>query len=348
MASALGTAKHYVVTQFKRAIRKTRASIKSKERVEREFRDKYFAEIPVHIEAIDDFRVENFPDCGPYPWLDRPDALGQIDKKLAAGILTDNEAAQCRKWVNDGYIIIPNSVPDTKLDEMWAAYEKAAACGKIKIPIEPAGDGDIFPGRFLNPHLKVKQLDDLLRHATFDYWNRLLIGIEPVPFQTITAHKGSQQKTHSDTIHMTSYPLGYLTAAWVAFEDIHPDSGPLVYYPGSHKLPYQVSQAAGILAGEWMQSSSAYAAKYEPFVERLIEREKLKPHYFCAKKGETLIWHANLLHGGSPRKDYKHSRKSVVCHYFFKGAFSYHDLAGVAADTERKKVDDTSLDDMLM
>src|SRR5436190_9134854 len=105
MGSALGTAKHYVVTQFKRAIRKTRASMKSKTRVDREFRDRYFAEIPVNIEAIDEFRVENFPACGPYPWLDKPDALEQIDKKLAAGTITANDAAQCRKWVTDGYII---------------------------------------------------------------------------------------------------------------------------------------------------------------------------------------------------------------------------------------------------
>ena len=69
---------------------------------------------------------------------------------------------------------------------------------------------------------------------------------EPAPFQTITSHKGSQQQEHSDSIHMTTYPIGYLTAAWVAFEDIHPDSGPLVYYPKSHRLPYIFSRDVGI------------------------------------------------------------------------------------------------------
>ncbi|MDP6776601.1 MAG: hypothetical protein QGI83_07545 [Candidatus Latescibacteria bacterium] len=26
---------------------------------------------------------------------------------------------------------------------------------------------------------------------------------------------------------MTTYPLGYLAAAWIAMEDIHPDCGPV-------------------------------------------------------------------------------------------------------------------------
>ena len=50
------------------------------------------------------------------------------------------------------------------------------------------------------------------------------------------SHKGSQQGAHSDSIHMTTYPIGYLSAAWIAFEDIHPDSGPQLFYPGSHRL----------------------------------------------------------------------------------------------------------------
>ena len=69
---------------------------------------------------------------------------------------------------------------------------------------------------------------------------RLLMDREPRALQTIASHKGSQQGLHSDSIHMTTYPLGYLTAAWIAFEDIDPDCGPLVYYPGSHRLPYCV------------------------------------------------------------------------------------------------------------
>jgi len=41
----------------------------------------------------------------------------------------------------------------------------------------------------------------------------------------------------------------------------------------------------------------------------------------------VLIWHANLIHGGSMRRNIRLSRKALVCHFFVKGAFVYHDLA---------------------
>jgi len=127
---------------------------------------------------------------------------------------------------------------------------------------------------------------------------------------------------------MTTYPLGYLTAAWIAFEDIHPDSGPLEYYPGSHRLPYVFSKDVGITERDFKQNGyTSYQAKYEPYVRELIARHGLEPEHFHARKGDVLIWHANLIHGGSARRDLRLSRRAVVCHFFVKGSFVYHDLA---------------------
>jgi hypothetical protein len=38
---------------------------------------------------------------------------------------------------------------------------------------------------------------------------------------------------------------------------------------------------------------------------------------FLPKRGEVLIWHANLLHGGKPVQDRSSRRWSQVIHYFF-------------------------------
>jgi ectoine hydroxylase-related dioxygenase (phytanoyl-CoA dioxygenase family) len=151
---------------------------------------------------------------------------------------------------------------------------------------------------------------------------------DPRPLQTIASHKGTQQGLHSDSIHMTTYPLGYLTAAWIAFEDIDPNSGPLVYYPGSHRLPYVFSKDVGISEEDFKRDGYApYHARYEPYIRKLVEESGIEPHYFHAKKGDVLIWHANLVHGGSRREDLALTRRAVVCHFFVKGAFVYHDLA---------------------
>jgi Phytanoyl-CoA dioxygenase (PhyH) len=289
---------------------------------------RFFADQAVRFSQVPAFRAEHFPYAGPYPWLDRPDALDRIEEKLKRGELTEAEAEQCRCWSRHGYIIVKKLVDDPTLDAVWAAYEKAVGSGRIGLQPEPAGDDDPYPGRYLNPHKKSASFCRILKHAELLRWIRLLMEREPKPLQTITSHKGSQQGVHSDSIHMTTYPLGYLSAAWIAFEDIHPDSGPLVYYPGSHRLPYVFSRDVNISESDYKREGyAAYQAKYEPFIRELLSKHGLKPHYFHAKKGDVLLWHANLIHGGSARRDLQYSRRAVVVHFFVKGAFVYHDLA---------------------
>ncbi|HWF07100.1 MAG TPA: phytanoyl-CoA dioxygenase family protein [Bryobacteraceae bacterium] len=294
-----------------------------------------FAEQELKLSSLPSFRAEHFPYSGPYPWLDLPDAEEQIASRLRAGTLTAEDAALCRYWSANGYVIVRNLIEHEALDDVWGNYEKAVAAGKIKLLPEKAADDDPYPGRFLNPHKKVGAFCRILKHAELLRTIRLLMEREPRPLQTIASHKGSQQGLHSDSIHMTTYPLGYLTAAWIAFEDIDPDCGPLVYYPGSHKLPYLFSKEVGISEEDFRKEGYApYHARYEPRIREMVA--EMTPSYFHARKGDVLIWHANLVHGGSARRNMALSRKSVVCHFYVKNAFVYHDLA--AAQSKQQYV----------
>ena len=287
-----------------------------------------FADQPLNVSKLPSFRAEHFPYSGPYPWLDQPDAPDRIERKLRQGEISAEEAEQCRYWAANGYIIIPGLIGRAILEDVWDAYEKAVRSSKIRLQADPAGEDDPYPGRFLNPHKKLGAFCQILKHPGLLGWIRLLMEREPKPLQTITSHKGSQQGLHSDSIHMTTYPLGYLTAAWIAFEDIHPDSGPLEYYPGSHRLPYVFSKDVGITGPDFKKDGyKSYQAKYEPYVRELIAKHGLEPDHFHARKGDVLIWHANLLHGGSARRNLQLSRHALVCHFFVKGSFVYHDLA---------------------
>jgi ectoine hydroxylase-related dioxygenase (phytanoyl-CoA dioxygenase family) len=46
---------------------------------------------------------------------------------------------------------------------------------------------------------------------------------------------GSQQEAHQDTIHLTPFPAGYMCGTWIALQDVVPDSGELIVYPGNHR-----------------------------------------------------------------------------------------------------------------
>ena len=291
---------------------------------------------PVDIKQIPFPRSECFPASGPVPWLDRPDADARIEDRLRARELTEAEADVCRRWSRDGYVIL-KVFDDARLDAAWSAYERAYERGDIHLPQSDSA-ADPYPGRLMNAHVSIPELQSLQRDPVLLRWLRLLVGRDPIPYQSIVYWKGSQQKAHSDAIHLSSHPHGYMNAAWIPFEDIHPDSGPLEYYPGSHRLPYAMSREVGIKQNEFMRDGdSVYVNKYEPFIERTVAQHGLKAVTTCPKKGEALLWHNNLIHGGAPRRNVKLSRKSVVYHYFSKGAVAYHDLANAYASPERLK-----------
>jgi ectoine hydroxylase-related dioxygenase (phytanoyl-CoA dioxygenase family) len=108
-----------------------------------------------------------------------------------------------------------------------------------------------------------------------------------------------------------------MAGVWVALEDMDDDNGPLVYYPGSHKLPELSMADIGAAA------TKADYDRYEAHVADLIEREGLEPHHATISKGQGLIWAANLLHGGSPQNDRSRTRHSQVTHFFFEGCKYY-------------------------
>jgi hypothetical protein len=282
-------------------------------------------ERPVRAPAV--FRATAFPDAGPLPWLDRPDALDAVERKLNRGEISAREAELARRWARDGAVVLERFFEDARLDATWDAYERALEAHAVT-PDAEATDADPLPGRTLNAHFGVREIGALLHDAAVVELVSFLLGAEALPFQTIMGHKGSEQHPHSDAIHMTTYPLGYLAAAWIAFEDISADGGPLVYYPGSHRLPYVFSDDVGISAEDFQRLGyGPYAERYEPRIAELIASEHLEPVYFTPRKGDVLLWHANLLHGGSLRARPGSSRRALVCHYFARGCVTYHDLS---------------------
>lgn len=152
-----------------------------------------------------------------------------------------------------------------------------------------------------------------------------LIDGTPVLFQSINFLKGSEQHTHSDSIHMTTFPLGGLLGAWIALEDITMDNGPLHYYPKSHTLPYYLNSDYENEGSALFIGNKSYAS-YEKMIAEKILEHRMKKEIFLAKKGDLFIWHANLFHGGESHKNKNLTRRSIVFHYFKKDSICYHEI----------------------
>ena len=144
-------------------------------------------------------------------------------------------------------------------------------------------------------------------------------------FQSINFKMGSEQHTHSDSIHMTTFPLGGLLGVWIALEDIELDNGPLHYYPGSHQLPYYLNEDYNNEGNFFLIGAKDYS-QYEKMIEEKISENSIEKKVFTAKKGDLLIWHANLFHGGEPHLNKTKTRKSMVLHYFAENRICYHEI----------------------
>ncbi len=136
-----------------------------------------------------------------------------------------------------------------------------------------------------------------------------LYGRRAFPFQTLNFVHGSQQKAHADTLHFSSDPAHFMCGVWIALEDVDEENGPLFYYPGSHRLPLFTMADTG---GE------DYVTDYEPFLQRQLDEHGFVARTVPIKKGEAVIWAANLAHGGAPIIDRARSRLSLVAHYYFE------------------------------
>ncbi len=157
---------------------------------------------------------------------------------------------------------------------------------------------------------------------------RSLYGREPLPFQTLNFRLGSQQQPHADAFHFNSDPPGYMCGVWVALEDIDDDNGPLVYYPGSHRLPEVTTEVLGVPPGEEVYG------RYEEHVQAAIAREGLEAHHAHLRRGQALIWASNLLHGGALQRDPGRTRWTQVTHYFFEGTRYWTPMRSSADSTE--------------
>jgi ectoine hydroxylase-related dioxygenase (phytanoyl-CoA dioxygenase family) len=152
---------------------------------------------------------------------------------------------------------------------------------------------------------------------------RMLYKREPYPFQTITFNYGSNQPLHSDLIHFDSVPHRWLSAIWVALEDMTDQNGSLIYVPGSHKLPIFDFYDLKIKVPEYGKQFDSYA-EYEEFVRQLVEVNELEVKPLICKKGQALLWSANLIHGGDIIRDPNSTRYSQVTHYYYDDCDVYY------------------------
>jgi ectoine hydroxylase-related dioxygenase (phytanoyl-CoA dioxygenase family)/lipopolysaccharide biosynthesis glycosyltransferase len=268
----------------------------------------------------------NFPyaDCKIVPWFDQPDALDHIPQVIKKYDLSEELAQHFENFVNLGYINLDSYIPLELVSEINSDIDRLIANGSISY-VDQSGE------RIEHLFQKSKAVHQLWTYPSILKILSALFDDIAVPCQTLNFIHGSQQEVHQDTIHLTPFPEGYMCGVWVALEDINPDAGPLFVYPKSHRLPILYAKTVGIdkQTNYWNQHLiDEYSQKYLPTLKSNLIKFKLEPMIYTPKAGSVFIWHANLAHGGNPRKVSNLTRKSMVSHYFARGSIAFYDTTG--------------------
>lgn len=265
--------------------------------------------------GAEDFRTQG----GEAPWLDRPEALGCLEAHPHFKVFSTEMQQNLVQFVEDGYMILRGFYTPEEVAQLNQEVDDLLHSGKQ--------DFNFTQRKVMNAYQNSSLINRaFFRNPTLLELLEFIMGKKIVPFQTINFIEGSEQRAHSDSIHMTTHPEGYLIAAWTALEPTSLDNGALFYYPKSHRLPYITCLDYPAGNTRWRLGHNSYK-KYEDKIDELIDEHRLEPSYFFAQPGDVLVWHANLLHGGSPIKVPGSTRRSLVAHYFCEGVICYHELS---------------------
>lgn len=220
-----------------------------------------------------------------------------------------------RDWNDDGVLILPKFMDEN----MMVAYaaEWMNDHGALWPPRNPGG------WSHPTPYFENKALRELMTWHYLQQQIGALIGEPPGLHLCLTGWVSTRRDWHQDTYLNPLHVGDSYAAVWVALEDIHPDSGPFQYVPGSHRWPTvtqeKISRYVDMSDPRWPAHTEAILT---PIFEREIykgfrEDERCMPQVitYLPKRGDVLIWHGRLVHRGSPPNDPKMHRRAVIAHY---------------------------------
>ena len=258
-------------------------------------------------------------------WLDERRAEKGIAERARLGEVTAEEAANLRKFAADGYFVTKIEVTaddaaeiDRDVDRLWREKPANLAFAYDSPPLRFSASDERAQRkpryRIHELHVASPQALRLVLDPVLHRYASLILGETAIATQSLYFEFGSQQALHRDSTVVPTAEFGRLVAAWIALEDITPESGPLAYVPGSQKFPF-----FQLRPGEYVYDPSRHTAKDVEsamnFYSEELRKSGLPTHQFLAKRGEVLVWHSALMHGGAPPSSPERTRKSLVVHY---------------------------------
>lgn len=262
-------------------------------------------------------------------WTDLSHAPALAQGKRDLGRISAEEHDALTRWIEDGYVILPGAADPALCDAVIADMARAGR-GELELVYREvsteAGDRLIpaherfdrlgrSQGKLIDLYQKSEAARALILNERVLRFLTLVFERPAIAFQSLAFTTGSEQALHQDTAFVPVSSPMELAAAWVALEDVVPGSGELMVVPGSHAIPEFLFEGKT----RSMPLGSREKARYGDYLLAQCARAGLEAKPFLARKGDVLIWSADLVHGGASICDPRLTRRSLVAHYCPRG-----------------------------
>jgi phytanoyl-CoA hydroxylase len=255
-------------------------------------------------------------------WIDQEPA---ILKQFFSGLpIQSNGAVETiRHFATHGFCVLRQAIPAQLIDRYLGILRSPA----LGFPLKASMGRDVFPLDHLDPnqpivkildtHYAFSEARDICLAPVITDLLEIIFQEKPLAFQSLFFQVGSTQAVHQDGAYVVVDPPSHFLAAWIALEDVQEGSGELVYYPGSHRFPQYLYGKEGARRKHWDPAIDGHAVhdQHLEWIHRTAAERGIALQKFRPRKGDVLLWHSDLAHGGAPILDASLSRRSLVTHY---------------------------------
>lgn len=217
-------------------------------------------------------------------------------------------AQQLADFQEKGYCIVDDLYSEATLQAMEDFFEDYKHNG---LKVFDAGlnfeeiDKSKRQVRAMHPHRHSQQALEWALHPKVTEVLEVLFGHPPLLAQTMFYFKppGSKgQGMHQDNFYLLAKP-GTCLAAWTPLDDSEVENGCLYMAPGSHRSSIFCPEDG---AEAWMEYGDSHI---QPFPRQF------KPEPVPVKRGQTLFFGGQLIHGSGPNRHATRSRRTFIGHY---------------------------------
>lgn len=158
--------------------------------------------------------------------------------------------------------------------------------------------------RAMHPHRYSEKARDWMIQPKVAEVLELLLGQPALAAQTMYYYKPPSSKgqgMHQDNFYLLASPATCI-AAWTPIDDADIENGCLYIVPGSNRQNILCPEGTD----RWMNYGDSHISKFP---------REVKPIPVPVKRGQTLFFGGNVIHGSGPNRTKDRSRRTFIGHY---------------------------------